>query len=75
MPDWHYHANHADGPPRGSKAAAYKDARRLLRGIDPEYAHGDGTSSFQNSRAYGPEYPQVVRCWKSDCTIVREEQP
>ena len=74
MPDWHYHANHVDAPARGSKAAAYKDARRLkLHALDAQLLHGDGSRSAETFREHGPDYPFVVRCFRSDCKLVRAD--
>lgn len=66
MNDWHYHANHVDGPARGSKRSAMKDARRLHVYLSLSIV------DVESIRQHGIEYPMIVRCSRSDCVISRE---
>lgn len=75
MADWHYHANHIDAPARGSKTVAMKDARvlRLHAALyATEFAHDTGwlVDPGINDGRQGLEFPFVVKCFRSDCTIV-----
>lgn len=61
----HYHANHVDAPARSSKRVALKDARELGLYLDPPIV------TAEDIKAHGAEYPLVIRCFRTDCRIVR----
>jgi hypothetical protein len=64
--DGHYHANHIDAPARSSKAAARKDAKRLR--LQPQ---DFGITSAEDIRFHGPDFPLILRCFNTDCPIIR----
>lgn len=71
MPDWHYHANHIEAPARGSKAAAMRDARRLHASYNDNWLI-EPVLSAETVREHGVEFPQIVKCFRPDCTIRKE---